>query len=61
MASGVGGWGWKDPLLQDLFVKNIGTFFAYDFLAMSLKFYWLTFKNNFKSGDLFSAEENKNL
>ena len=34
------------PLLQDFFGKNIGKFNAYDFLAMLLKFYWLTFERN---------------
>ena len=31
-------------LLQDFFLKNIGKYNAYDFLAMTLKFYWLTFE-----------------
>ena len=31
-------------LLQDFFVKNIGKLYAYEFLALLLKFYWLTFK-----------------
>ena len=35
----------KPSLLQDFFVKNIGKFYAYDILAMILKFYWLTVKS----------------
>ena len=34
----------KHPLLQDFFVKNIGKYYAYDYLAMLLKFYWLNFE-----------------
>ena len=37
------------PLLQDFFVKNIGILYAYDFLTLLLKFYYLTFKKNFKA------------
>ena len=33
------------PLLQGFFVKIVDKFHEYDFLAMILKFYWLTFKN----------------
>ena len=36
-------------LLQDVFVKYIDKFYAYDFLAMSLKFFWLTFEKNVKA------------
>ena len=32
-------WGGSTPLLQDIFVKNIGILYAYDFLTLSLKFY----------------------
>ena len=39
-----GGWGGSTPMLQDLFVKNIGKVYAYDFLP--LKFYWITLKKN---------------
>ena len=35
--------------LQVIFVKNIGKFYAHDFLAMSLKFYVLTFQKNVKA------------
>ena len=31
-------------LLQDFFVKNIGKFYTYDFLAILLKFYLITFE-----------------
>ena len=31
------------PLLQDFFVKNIGILYAYDFLTLLLKFYYLVF------------------
>ena len=37
------------PLLQDFFVKNIGILYAYDFLTLLLKFYYLTFKKIFKT------------
>ena len=37
------------PLWKDTFVKNIGKFYECDFLTMLLKFYWLTFKKEFKS------------
>ena len=48
MASGGGGRG-SNPLLQDFFLKNIGKLRAYDFLPMSLKFYWLTLKKKFRA------------
>ena len=40
-------WGIYIPLLQGFFVKNIAKFYVYDFLAVLLKFYWLTFKQKF--------------
>ena len=43
MASGRGGV-FTLPLLQDFLMKNIGKLYAYDFLAISLKFYLLTFE-----------------
>ena len=46
MASGGGGV--STPLLQDFFVKDIGKLYAYEFLALSLKFYLLTFEKFFK-------------
>ena len=42
-------WGVVPPCCKISLVKNIGKLFANDFLPMSLKFYWLTFKNNFKA------------
>ena len=36
--------GLKHPLSQDIFFKIIGKFYEYDFLTMSLKFYWLALK-----------------
>ena len=35
------------PLLENVFVKYIGKFYAYDFLAMLLKVYRLTLNNKF--------------
>ena len=32
------------PLLRDFFVKNFGKLYAYDLLAMSSKFCWLSLK-----------------
>ena len=43
-------WGMFTPrLLHNFFVKSIGEFYAYDLLAMLLKFYWLPFEKKFKS------------
>ena len=48
MASGGTGYVYT-PLLQDFFVKNIGKFDVYDFLAMLLKLCWLSFEKHFKA------------
>ena len=50
-------WGIYIPLLQGFFVKNIAKFYVYDFLAVLLKLYWLTFISSCPrelSRDLFS-------
>ena len=52
-------WGRYTSLLQDFFVKNIGKFYSYDFLALLLKCFWLTFEVSScpreLSRDLFST------
>ena len=37
-------WWWFHPPVARYFVKDIGKLYAYDFLPMLLKFYWITFK-----------------
>ena len=37
------------PLSQDFFMKGIDKFYAYDFLAILLRFHWLTCTKNFKA------------
>ena len=38
--------GVSTPCCTIFFVKNFGKLYAYDFSAMSLKFYWLSLKKN---------------
>ena len=46
-------------MLQDFFVKNISKVYAYEFLAMLLKFYWQTLEKNVKA--LCGLGVNENL
>ena len=46
-------------MLQDFFVKNISKLYAYGFLPMLLKFYWITLKDI--QGSSFPRELSRHL